>query len=121
METLTIKRGYNKVNLPFSSKDDEVILSAVKRNPSSLSGAFKIAAEQLNRTADSISGRWYGKLKKAYAHGKTNAPAVVDKGRYAPVVNLQGTESLRMEVLKDMLSKLTSDEKRSVVSYILEL
>lgn len=118
MET---KRNYNKTNNPFTSKDDAVILSYVNKNPESLSMGFRLAAEHLNRTADSISGRWYGKLKKGSSQGNTTTPAVIDKNRYAPTINIKGTESLRMEVLKDMLSKLTPDEKRSVVSYILEL
>lgn len=115
METLVIKQNKAK---PFSHKDDEAILTAIKRNPGNFSAAFKIVAEQLDRTPDSIAGRWYGRLRIKV---KASSPAVVDKSQRVQVVNVQEAESLRMEVLKDMLSKLTPEEKRRVVSYILEI
>ena len=52
----------------FTKEEDLVILSEVKANPQNLSNAFRIASKKINRSFDSISLRWYSKLRKRNAH-----------------------------------------------------
>jgi len=59
---------------PFTTKEISTIRNFVKQNPDNLSRAFESAAAEINRSADSISNKWYSSIRggKKVFHTKSS-------------------------------------------------
>jgi hypothetical protein len=93
----------------------------VSKNPTNLGYAFNLTANAIGKSKDTVSKWYYNNIRKKQAvisvatkHGYSvntkNSPIVKDT-----------TIELRMEIMKDILTKMSPKERKEIVKLILNL
>ena len=105
----------------YTQQEINTIINCVSKYPTNLSIAFKEASEIINRTEKGIIQCYYNKIKKT-----TPVHSLATQNGY--VVNVKNTPTpkdesheLRLSLVKDILKKMSRNEKKEVLSIILNL
>jgi hypothetical protein len=105
----------------WTQQNINLLIDNVSKNPTNLGYAFTLTADAIGKNKDTVSKWYYNNVKKKQAvisvstkHGYTintkNTPIVKD-----------ATIELRMEIMKGILSKMSSKERKEIVKLILNL
>lgn len=105
----------------YSSQEDAIIISAVKRQPDNLTGAFDDAAAQLtNRTSKGVTQRYYNKLRNntpMHATGNNTSFLVNTKNTISTLDKSIFNAKMRDHVLTDIFSSVP---KEALVQFIMD-
>jgi len=107
--------------MSWNQQNINLLIDNVSKNPTNLGYAFNLTANAIGKSKDSVSKWYYNNIRKKQAvisvatkHGYSvntkNSPIVKDT-----------TIELRMEIMKDILTKMSSKERKEVVKLILNL
>jgi len=105
----------------YTTKDDQVIIDKISKYPTNIDFACTEAAAELGRSRGGVLQRYYSTLKKGnpvtslattqgYVVNVKNTPIAKDTG-----------EDLRMEIMMDILKKMNRNQKKQVLSIILNI
>ena len=98
-----------------------LLIANVSNNPTNLSYAFKLTAAEIGKNYEAVTKYYYNNIKKNQA-----VISLATKQGYT--VNTKNTPipkdttlDLRMEIMKDILNKMSPKERKEVVKIILNL
>jgi hypothetical protein len=107
--------------MSWNQQNINLLIDNVSKNPTNLGYAFNLTANAIGKNKDTVSKWYYNNIRKKQAvisvatkHGYSvntkNSPIVKDT-----------TIELRMEIMKDILTKMSPKERKEVVKLILNL
>jgi hypothetical protein len=107
--------------MSWNQQNINLLIDNVSKNPTNLGYAFNLTANAIGKSKESVSKWYYNNIRKKQAvisvatkHGYSvnikNSPIIKD-----------ATIELRMEIMKDILTKMSSKERKEVVKLILNL
>jgi len=107
--------------MSWNQQNINLLIDNVSKNPTNLGYAFNLTANAIGKSKESVSKWYYNNIKKKQAvisiatkHGFSvntkNTPMVKDT-----------SIELRMDIMKDILTKMSPKERKEVVKLILNL
>ena len=107
--------------MSWTQQNINLLIDNVSKNPTNLGHAFQLTANTIGKSRDSVSKWYYNNIKN-----KRAVISIATKHGYS--VNTKNspikhdtTIELRMEIMKDILSKMSPKERKEVVKIILQL
>lgn len=105
----------------WTQQNINLLIANVSNNPTNLSYAFELTANEIGKNKDTVSKWYYNNIRK-------NQPVISLATSKGYLVNTKNTPipkdttiELRMEIMKDILSKMSPKERKEVVKIILNL
>jgi hypothetical protein len=103
--------------VPYTKKEDAVILSKITKNPGNIAEAFRQAAKELNRTEGGVGHRYYTNLKKKHSVISVNSSRGVSTLNNHK--NVRSLEKIKEEdVLSIIISQVNKLSKRSKLELV---
>ena len=107
--------------MSWTQQNISLLIDNVSKNPTNLNHAFQLTSNVIGKSRDSVSKWYYNNIKKKQA-----VISVATKHGFS--VNTKNTLivkdtsiELRMEIMKDILTKMSLKERKEVVKLILNL
>jgi hypothetical protein len=105
----------------YTQQEINTIINCVSKYPTNLKLAFTEASNLLDRRPETISGYYYYRLKKEQPiHSLATQNGYVVNVKNTPTPKDESHE-LRLSLVKDILKKMSRNEKKEVLSIILNL
>lgn len=107
----------------YTEAEDQVILKHLSKNHTNFTYAFKEASRELKRrTPASCMIRWYAFLKNGSAIvACASRTGAVTTNRRVTQFKKETADELRAEVLKKIILRLSREQKKQIVNFILGL
>ena len=107
--------------MSWNQQNINLLIDNISRNPTNLNHAFNLTANEIGKSTWAVA-KWY------YNNLRNSEPVVSLATKHGFSVNTKNTPiakdtsiELRMEIMKDILSKMSPKERKEVVKIILNL
>lgn len=107
--------------MSWNQQNINLLITNVSNNPTNLSYAFKLTAEAIGKKPDAVNKYYYNNIRKKQAVMSIASKEGFTVNTKNTPIKRDTTIELRMEIMKDILSKMSPRERKEVVKIILQL
>ena len=107
--------------MSWTQQNVNLLISNISKYPTNLNHAFLLTANEIGKNKDTVSKWYYNNIKNKQAVMSIATKQGFSVNTKNSPIKHDTTVELRMEIMKDILSKMSPKERKEVVKIILQL
>lgn len=107
--------------MSWNQQNINLLTNNISKYPTNLNYAFELTANEIGKSKDAVSKWYYNNIRNKQAVMSIATKQGFSVNTKNSPIKHDTTIELRMEIMKDILSKMSPRERKEVVKIILQL